>query len=330
MHTYPIKSVPLEQIDLNDKTFLITTSERINALSESIQELGVMNPPLLIKKKGLTPGCLFSVVYGFQRIAACIKLGWDSIDSVLADTAMPGLTCVKLAIADNIWQRSLNLVETSRALNLLAPYFQDETSLAEAASTSGLPDNIGLIRKIKSICHLSPLIQDGLLAGPLTLPTAIELGNLDKEAGCRLAEIFTALQLSLSKQREILTLTHEIVCREGISLAELVNGNAFKQILNNDNLDRSQKTGSLRSYLKQRRFPAITSAETAFKANWRKIKSGTGLELIPPPHFEGDVFTLRIQFKTVEELLAHNRAIAQISKHPVMKKILDKIPASSK
>ena len=316
--------IPLKQIDLNDKTFLITTSERINSLSESIHDLGVMNPPLLIKKAGLAPGCLFSVVYGFQRIAACINLGWDSIDSALADTAISGLTCVKLAIADNIWQRPLNLVETSRALNLLAPYFQDEIGLAEAASASGLPGNIALICKIKSICHLAPLIQDGLLAGPLTLPSAIELGNLDRETGCRLAEIFTALQLSLSKQREILTLTHEIACREGISLADLVNGNVFKQILNDDNLDRTQKTGALRSYLKQRRFPAIISAETAFKANWRKIKPASGLELIPPPHFEGDVFTLRIQFKTVEELLAHNRAIAQISKHPVMNTILDK------
>ena len=316
--------IPLNQIDLNDKTFLITTSERINALSDSIHDLGVMNPPLLIQKEGLTPGCLFSVVYGFQRIAACLNLGWDSIDSTLADASISGLTCAKLAITDNLLQRSLNLVETSRSLNLLVPYFQDEARLAEAASASGLPGNIALIRKIKSICHLAPLIQDGLLAGCLTLPSAIDLGNLDEEIGCRLAEIFTALQLSLSKQREILTLTQEIACREDITLADLVNGNVFKQILNDNDLDRSQKTGALRSYLKQRRFPSLTSAETAFKANWRKIKSGTGLELIPPPHFEGDVFTLRIQFKTVKELLARNRAIAEISKHPVMGNILNK------
>ncbi len=317
--------IPLDQIDLNDKTFLITTpSERTDALSESIHDLGVMNPPLLLKKEGLAPGRLFSVIYGFQRIAACLKLGWDSIDGTLADTAISGLTCVKLAITDNLLQRSLNLVETSRALNLLAPYFQDETRLAEAASALGLPGNIALMRKIKSICRLAPSIRDGLLAGPLTLPSAIELGNLDEETGCRLAEIFTALQLSLSKQREIFTLTREIACREDVTLADLVNGNEIKTILNDNNLDRTQKTGALRSYLKQRRFPSLTLAETAFKSNWRKIKPGTGLELIPPPHFEGDVFTLRIQFKTVPELLARNRAIAKISKHPVMEKILDK------
>jgi len=317
--------IPLDQIDLNDKTFLITTpSERINALSESIHDLGVMNPPLLIKKEGLAPGCRFSVIYGFQRIAACLKLGWDSIDGALADTAISGLTSVKLAITDNLGQRSLNLVETSRALNLLAPYFQDEIRLAEAASASGLPGNIALIRKIKSICHLAPSIQDGLLAGSLTLPSAIELGNLDEATGCRLAEIFTALQLSLSKQREILTLTQEIACREDITLADLLNGNAVRQIINDNNIDRSQKTRTLRSYLKQRRFPSITSAETAFKTNWRKIKPGPGLELIPPRHFEGDIFTLRIQFKTVQELLERNRAIAEISKHHVMNTILDK------
>ncbi len=318
--------IPLEQIDLSDQTFLITTtSERINALSESIHDLGVINPPLLIKKEGLTPGCKFSVIYGFQRISACLNLGWNLIDSALADASTYGLTCAKLAITDNLLQRSLNLVETSRALNLLAPYFQDETCLAKAASALGLPGNIALIRKIKSICHLAPSIQDGLLAGHLTMPSAIKLGNLDEKTGSRLAEIFTVLQLSLSIQRETLTLTQEIACREDIALADIVSGNEFEQILNDINLDRSQKTGALRSYLKQRRFPSLTSAETAFKTNWRKIKPGTGLELIPPSHFEGDVFTLRIQFKTVPELLARNRAIAKISKHPVMEKILDKI-----
>jgi len=156
--------IPSNQIDLSDKTFLITTSERISALSESIHTLGIMNPPLLIKKEGFSPGRQFRVIYGFQRIAASLHLGWDSIDSTLADPGVSGLTCAKLAITDNLWQRSLNLVETSRSLNLLAPYFQNETRLAEAASALGLPGNIALIRKIKSICHLAPSIQNGLLA----------------------------------------------------------------------------------------------------------------------------------------------------------------------
>jgi len=313
---------------LNDKTFLITTTERIKALSVSIHDLGLMNPPLLIKKEGLAPGCLYSVVYGFQRMAACLDLGWDSVDCALADTAIPGLTCAKLAISDNLWQRPLNLVETSRALNLLVPYFQDETRLAQTASALGLPGNIALIRKIKTICRLAPSIQEGLLNSALALPTAIELGKLDEESGCRLAEIFTTLQLSLSKQREILTLIQEIASREDITLADLIYGNDFRQILNDHNLDRSQKTGGLRSYLKQRRFPALTSAENAFRANWCKIKPGNGIDLIPPPYFEGAVFTLRIQFKTVQELLARNRAIAKMTNHPAMGQIIDKIHCS--
>jgi len=147
---------------------------------------------------------------------------------------------------------------------------------------------------------------------------------MDQETGCHLAEIFTALQLSLSKQREIITLTKEIACREDITLADLLNGNAVKQIINDNNIDRSQKTAALRSYLKQRRFPSITSAETAFKTNWRKIKPATGLDLIPPRHFEGDIFSLRLQFKTLQELRACSRDIAEIAQHPVMEKIISK------
>lgn len=314
--------IALDRIDLNDRTFQITTERPLEGLNQSINDLAVINPPLLFEKEGVDQERRFGVVYGFRRIAACRCLGWDSIDALLAGEGVSGLTRAKLAITDNISQRPLNLVETSRALNLLAHFFETETDLSEAASSLGLPDSIALIRKIKPICGFAPAIQQGLLDGPLTLPTATALQNLDEDAACRLAVLFTALQLSLSKQREVLTLVKEIAHREDVTLTDILGGETIQQIMNDSNLDRSKKTRALRTYLKKRRFPTLASAEKTFKANWSQINPGKGLDLIPPPYFEGDVFTLRLQFKTAQELLDHNQSIRKIATHPVLETIL--------
>ncbi len=314
--------IALDRIDLNDATYRITTERPIEALSLSINDLGVINPPLLFKKKGLDQRRRFGIVYGFKRISACRWLGWGSIDAALAGDGVSGLTRAKLAITDNISQRPLNLVETSRALNLLSHYLSSEPDLLKTASALGLPANIGLIRKVKPICHFAPSIQQGLIDGPLTLPTAIALDKLDQNVASRLADLFTHLQLSLSKQREFLTLGQEIARREDITLIDLIDGNEIRRILNDADLDRSQKTKALRYYLKQRRFPNLALAEKTFKANWSQINPGKGLDLIPPPYFEGDVFTLRLQFKTVQELLDHNQSIRKIATHPVLETIL--------
>ncbi|MBW2101027.1 MAG: ParB N-terminal domain-containing protein, partial [Deltaproteobacteria bacterium] len=65
----------MSSIDLEDKTYQITTNTTLDDLIDSIKTVGLISPPLLLKKK--QDHSEHTVVSGFRRIAACRSLGWS-------------------------------------------------------------------------------------------------------------------------------------------------------------------------------------------------------------------------------------------------------------
>ena len=249
-------SMNLASIDLEDNTFRITTDTRIEDLILSIKSVGLLNPPILIKK---TSG--FQIISGFRRISACLSLGMAEIPARIVDSDRKKLECVKFAITENSLQRTLNLVEQSRSFYMLSGFYKDNDHLAGAASVLGLPNNPSIINKIKKICKLPRDIQNGVLSNTISLSMALELEMLEKGEGAAFAILFDNLKLSLNKQREIITHIKEIAIIDNISIINLLTKSHLREITDDKDLDRSQKINKIRLYLKQRRFPEITRAE---------------------------------------------------------------------
>ncbi|MEA3279010.1 MAG: ParB/RepB/Spo0J family partition protein [Thermodesulfobacteriota bacterium] len=292
-----LKSVKLASIDLEDKTYRITTRSDVDDLINSIKNIGLINPPLL-----KMVGSGYTIVCGFRRINACKSLGRLRIEAVIVDFDVSRLECVKLAITDNALQRQLNLVEKSRSINMLSRFYSDYKSLSKAASVLGLPENPSLIKKIESICKLPRAIQNRILSETVSLSVAIELGMFNSDIGISFANLFDDLKLSLNKQREIITFIKEISIRDDISIMEVLQGSDLLEILNDNNLDRSQKSQKVRFYLKQRRYPEITSADKQFRQNIKELRLGNNIRLIPPNNFEGATYILKLSFNNPGEL----------------------------
>jgi len=312
------KTLQLSEIDLADNTYRITTQTDNRDLVVLINEIGLIHPPLLgTKNSG------FFIVSGFRRIAAFLRLERTSIAARIFGTEIDPIEYVKCAIADNALQRPLNLIEISRSLNLLSNYFNDYNKLASAASSFALPNNPTLIKKIIRICHLPWSIQNGILSNTISLAIALELDQIPKHVAVYFANLFGDLNLSLNKQREIITLTKEIALRENISIHQLLEEKYFLEIRNNSELNKAQKSELLRRYLKQRRFPSIKKAEKEFEKNIKDMKIGNGVKLIHPDGFEGSNYTLCLNFKNMIELKNRQEILEKIISHPNLRKILD-------
>ena len=314
------KIVKLSLIDSNDDSFRITTQINIDHLMDSIDNVGVLNLPLLIEKKSG-----YKIVCGFRRIEACRRLGWTDVEARILDSDTKRLECIKYAITDNSLQRPLNLIEQSRSINMLYGFFKDVSALGKSLSVMGLPDNPSIIKKIKELYHLPGFVQSGILSNTISLAMALELGRLQLEAGECLAKLFQTLTLSLNKQREILTLLKEISLREDTSILKVLENDNLQKILTNKNLDRNQKIREIRIYLKQRRFPVITAAEKEFEKHVKKLKLGSGTKLIPPDNFEGTTYTLKLFFKNLIELKDRKASFDALIKNPSLNKILDRL-----
>ncbi len=311
------KNVALSRINSDDNTFQITTDTCVNSLADSIQKVGLIIPPILLKKSSK-----FIIVSGFRRIAACRQIGLQNVFSRVVDTQINKLECVKFAIIDNSFQRQLNLIEQSRSFYLLSLFFKDDIAIGKEASTLGLPVNPSFIKKIRKLYHFPQSIQHSIITNNISLDMALELERLEEGVGVDLADIFTDLKLSTNKQREIIFMLKEIALREDISILELFRESCFQEILNNDDLDRNQKTKKIRSCLKQRRYPALTKAEKEFKENVSNLKLGAFVKLNPPGNYDDSIYTLCLQFKNLIELKKRKVGLDKIIKNPSMDKIL--------
>ncbi len=310
-------TVPLSAIDTNDSYYRITTNTSFEDLGTSIEVVGLLNPPFLSRQPSG-----YRIVAGFRRITACQSLGWSKIEAKVLEPGKPDIECVKLAVTDNSFQRSLNLIEISRSVGLIRSVIENDGILLKTATQLGLPNNLSILKKAETLFHLPWPIQEGVLSGSISLAMALSLAKLKDDDAVGFTEIFDTLKLSLNKQREILTLAGEIAVREDISVRELLEGKEIRDIIGADDLDRTQKTRNLRLYLKRRRFPEITKAEKNFENGLKKLKLGPGVQFNPPKYFEGKTYILNLSFDNLTELEDRKKTLGKMLKDPNLAAVL--------
>jgi ParB family chromosome partitioning protein len=305
-------------IDTEDLTFRITTRRGIEDLLGSIQKTGLIQPPVLIENP-----TGYTIVCGFRRIAACRKLGWTRITARILEKTIDRFKTAQFSIADNALQRSLNLVEASRALNLLDDFGPDNQQRREAAEALGLPISQSLAPAVKRICRLPLVVQEGILKDTINLSMALELGGLEPLTAEGLVRLFDQLKVGLNNQRELLLLLKEIAEREETAIPQLIAEKPLQEVLKTVEMDRAVKRQKVRSYLRRRRFPAITKAETEYCKWVKQLKLGNNINLIPPKDFEGNTFSMTLRFNNRQDLNDLNKKIEEIIQHPAFGKILD-------
>jgi ParB family chromosome partitioning protein len=313
------QSLPLKSLQLEDSVYRITTSDAIDKLKDSIAALGVLDPPILRQRAGG-----YQIVAGFRRIDGCRLLGRSDIRARVLRPDTDDSICVRLAIADNSLQRPLNLIETARALNLLAGVAADEMELSREAAVLALPDNPSLMRKIMSLTTLPVGLQTRLATGELAMAMALELKRIDSATAESLGRLFADLKLGLNRQRELLTLLTEIARREEMTVSELLSETALRNLLSAPEIERSQKAGQLRSLLRRRRYPVMSAATAAFQELVRNLNLGPGVQLVPPGNFEGTTYTLLITFDRLDQLRDRSLQIENLFRSQTLKAFFEK------
>jgi ParB family chromosome partitioning protein len=311
------ESIPFSSIDATNETYRITTESAVDDIVTSIECSGLINSPILIKEDSS-----YRILSGFRRIKACQILGWDEIPARLIGPETPLMDRIKVAIAENSFQRPLNPVETSRALNLLSNAFADANELAEEASALGLPGNAALIMKLMDLCRYPKQIQDAVISGSVSLSMARALSRMEAAVAIQLTHLFCDLKIGLNKQREIITLIQDIAKRDNLTQSAVLNSAQRLDILKDKDIDKTKRYQRMKHYLKGRRFPALSQAEAMFEIYKRKLNLGNRIKLIPPPYFEGDTFTFSILFNNRVELTDSVAKLDKVIQNPNFKHIL--------
>lgn len=303
------RSVPLARIDFEDERFRVTTRRDSGELQKSIRRFGLYPPPLVAPAGGG-----FTIVSGFRRLNACRVLGWNSVPVRLCPAASAYALALR-AVAENSLERPLNLIETSRALNLLEQTASEGRLAEPDASALGLPTHPHLTASLKRLCRMPADVQAGILEEALSFAMACELDRMPTELAIAFACLFRRLKPSLNKQREIVGLVSEIAAREGIDPRQVLDECGRMPAAAAADADRNQQIQDLRRRLRERRFPAVTAAQKRFAALRQRLKLGM-IQLSPPRDFEGTGFHLSMNVQTPADLDQLRAKLDELIGHP--------------
>jgi ParB family transcriptional regulator, chromosome partitioning protein len=315
---YEYQTVALARIADEDQTFRITMRHPNDALKRSIGTVGLINPPIV-----RTQNDHFIVVSGFARLDACRSLQWPDIPVRVLPPQTTFAQCALIAVSDNAALRELNVVEMARALDLLTRAAADQHERVRLMESIGLAANPQLLDKLGQVTKMSEALQEGLCDGTIVLPMALRLHALDdRRAAEQMSTLFMELEWSLSRQREFFDWIQAIAQREGIDILDVVNEPQLTLWRQDTQMDRGHKSQLIRQHIKKRRYPAITAFEAHYLQTVKSLQIPQGAQLIPPPHFEGQTYSLKLDFKNQEELEKRSREVQRLAGSPILKKLL--------
>jgi ParB family chromosome partitioning protein len=289
-----IKMIPLDEIDLEDMTFLITFLPELESLLASIKLVGLLEPLLVRERKDGR----YQLICGFKRTETLHRLSIPEAEAfVYPQGALDDLQALLLTMGHNLI-RPLNLVEKAQALKKLLAFGVPEKEVIDRyLPLFNLQSNVRILKQVTGLVGLEQGLQEYLVRKNLSLSASALFLHLDKEGQQAILSLLEALQPGENRVKEIISFLQEISLRDGVSLSSLLARKDIAMILSDQETQRPQRIEQLRRIVKEMRFPRLSGMEKKFAEYKRSLSLPPQISFHPPPFFEGEEFRMELRFK---------------------------------
>lgn len=155
--------VPINWLDLEDKTFCIRTDFEVDALTSSMKTLGQIHPVVVRLKKNY-----LQIIAGWRRCLALRKMKSHTIRVQVADKS--DLECRLLAASENLDQKTMTAAET---FNVIDGLLKDGANAQDLMKRFEWGKSYSYaIQKLHKFPLVCKALQDGRFSG---FSTAVEL-----------------------------------------------------------------------------------------------------------------------------------------------------------
>jgi len=313
-------SVPLDAIDLTDLRFVMTFGREAAGLEDSIKRIGLINPPVLARAETENS---YRVVCGYLRLQAIGALGETEIPARLCGPEADEKALLLCALHDNLAARAFNPVEKALAVKKLLAFLPADEVASAYLPLLGLPPTLAALEETLMLLRLEGAVLEALARGGITEKNAVRLSALSREDREALFHLFVAVNLSASKQAEVMEYCGDMARRDAAAMHEILGDPAIAAILCLDRLTLAQKSERIRQHIRKLRFPVLSQQEERFALLKKKLHLPRGTELAPPPYFEGSTYRLSIAFETADELKAAAEAVVRVAAGSAMEELLE-------
>ena len=300
-----LKEIELNSINFSDDEFLISYPLKYDNVKESIEKIGLINPPILyVGDAYMRPLRLnkFKIVSGFKRVFALRDLNRKKISCFIISNNYTAIELLQLLIFDNSLIRQFNPIEKSIIINKLSKYVSRDTIINKYFKHLGLEPSKKLYALYESLISLEDDIKLAIANNELSERSGANLLGFSKKDRLALFDFLVQLKPSVSKQNEIIELVFEISKRENISVKNIIRSGEIDTIFSNKKLSVIQKLERVREYLKKRRYPQLTKLEEEFESLKKSIGISQDMKFYPPAFFEGNNYEMHLSFSKISQL----------------------------
>ena len=296
-----LQDLPLARIDAEESVFTTETNPALERLTNSLQEIGLLNPPWLKPQPGHRR---WQVVTGTRRLQAAARLGWGEVTVRLVPEDTSDFSCLLVHLFDNAFTRGFNLKEQAALAARLLKHCDRQTVASRYLPYLGLPPSGAHLERLLKVAGLEASWQDLAAQGRLALTAGALLAAWNPEARTAAWPFLEALRLSQSKQEEFLEQVALLARREGLTPAGVLAREELQRALNDPDRTPPERLAAVRQQLYRWVYPRLSAAREAFETALGRLglKRHPRLRLQPPPAFEGPDFHLEIKFRDTPEL----------------------------
>ncbi len=263
---------------------------------DSIDLIGIINPPIVRKKKEK-----YQIICGRKRLLAANDLGLKKVLCKVVPSWIDDLTCLTIAFEENLTARGFNLIEQALVVEKFLHYLSEEEVINNILPKLGYGAAYKNLEFLIKLNFLEEDLKVLIFRESLSSHVAIKLLSFEEKDRKAIVDLFLILKPSVSRQRQILEMLEDLSCREEKSIRELLETSEIQEILTNEKLNSPQKTEKLYNLLRKRLFPRLTEREEAFR-KWANKFSEIGIRIFPSQSFEKDSYLLQLEFKDQEDL----------------------------
>ena len=271
----------------------------INPLVNSIKKIGLINPPILIKKGKGEGTFQYDVVAGYRRINALRALSLNPIPCRILPSETAPLDCLLINLYENLSTRNFNPVEKGMVLTRLVDLVPERDVLDTYMPLFDLPRHKETLHLFVRIEKIFEQQAKTLLASEyLSMKAAKLLIEMDREERNMFCEYFSAVRFSKNQQTQFIDLVSDLSHVESNTVTYLLMDPQLKDIRDNPQMNNPQKAGAFITILRKRRLPRLVSAETGFRQMVEKLALPPEFQIVPPPFLKGPIIDLRFLLKT--------------------------------
>jgi hypothetical protein len=276
----------------------ILTPAEIGSLSTELDIFsgGPAPRPDLIEKNLYPPLpiCSDTLIWGFEILRSAERRRLKQLNClVIPSCPRAEMLCLALKLENRAG--SFSWPEKQRMFMFLA------ASEAATEEPSAGPTLTELFSDLSSLIenHPDPQLADKIAAFaalPQGLKALVTEGQVDLKSAARVRslpeEVFAGIQdstLTFSQRRQFLNELFEVSRKRGFSREEIIQ-----------EADRAFRDRQPIETIHRLRFPTLTDLQRRFSALEERLLKGSGVQVKPPPYFEGDTFTVEFDFNSVK------------------------------